>query len=72
MSGGVSSRRQVQGDKFVKRLLTALALVGLLCTSSAVSADDKVDLKLTKYDELTKFIASQKGKIVVVDFWADT
>jgi hypothetical protein len=56
----------------VNRLFLTFGLVGLLCISTAASADDKVEVKLIKYDELSKFIASQKGKIVVVDFWADT
>ena len=40
--------------------------------TAAHAGEDKVELKLVKYDDLTKLIASQKGKIVVVDFWADT
>jgi len=27
-------------------------------------------LKTVKYDDLAKFVAAQKGKVVVVDFWA--
>jgi hypothetical protein len=57
----------------MKRLAFAFAVFGSLYLSAlAPAGEDKVELKLVKYDDLTKLIASQKGKIVVVDFWADT
>jgi len=57
----------------VKRVTLGLSLVGLLCICApSFAGDDKVDLKLVKYDDLAKLIADQKGKVVVVDFWADT
>jgi hypothetical protein len=31
---------------------------------------EEVTLKKAKYKELAAFIAAQKGKVVVVDFWA--
>jgi hypothetical protein len=40
---------------------------------AAVEAEETtVELKVIKYDELIKEIESLKGKVVVVDFWADT
>jgi hypothetical protein len=42
----------------------------------AVPADDKpapkIDVKVVKLDSLKDIIKQQKGKVVVVDFWADT
>jgi hypothetical protein len=50
-----------------------LSLISLLCISApSLAGEDKVELKLLKYDDLAKLIADQKGKVVVVDFWADT
>jgi hypothetical protein len=40
---------------------------------AADKADEpKVELRVVKYDEMGKTIKDFKGKIVVVDFWADT
>jgi len=48
-------------------------MICLLCLAAPARAGDgKVELKLVKYDELTKLLADQKGKVVVIDFWADT
>lgn len=54
----------------MKRLFLGIALFCLV--APAWAGDGKVGLKQVKYDELTKLIADQKGKVVVVDFWADT
>jgi thiol-disulfide isomerase/thioredoxin len=35
------------------------------------TADAKVTLQDLKYDELGKLIRANKGKVIVVDFWAD-
>jgi hypothetical protein len=57
----------------MKRLAFGFAVFGSLYFSAlAFAGEDKVELKLVKYDALTKLITSHKGKIVVVDFWADT
>jgi len=34
-------------------------------------AQDKVDVKVVKYDDLTATIKKLKGKVIVIDFWAD-
>ncbi len=52
-------------------------LGGLLLGSTAVPADPKepetkIQIKVAKYDDLTKTINGLKGKVVLVDFWADT
>ncbi|HKB34999.1 MAG TPA: hypothetical protein VKD72_01010 [Gemmataceae bacterium] len=47
----------------------ASVLAGLALVLPARAAD-QVSLKKVKYDELTKFIKAQKGKVVVLDVWA--
>jgi hypothetical protein len=56
--------------------LPALALALMLGTAARPApeppqADGKVTLQDIKYDDLGKFIRSQKGKVVVVDFWGE-
>jgi hypothetical protein len=48
----------------------ALSSAWLFCLP-AVLAADKVELRLAKYTELGDAVRQQKGKVVVVDFWAD-
>ena len=45
-------------------------LAGLSLAFPTLAADDGVTLKKVKYDELTKFVAGQKGKVIVLDVWA--
>jgi hypothetical protein len=47
-----------------------LALFGL--TPLLAAQDKATDPKIVKFDELKKAIAEQKGKVLVIDFWADT
>ena len=55
------------------RLFLGMGLLGLaLVAGPSLAEEGKVQLKLVKYDELTKILAGQKGKVVVIDFWADT
>jgi hypothetical protein len=49
----------------------ALALSTLFVLALPALAQDKVDVKMVKYDELTATINKLKGKVVVIDFWAD-
>jgi thiol:disulfide interchange protein len=37
----------------------------------APAAEEKVDVKIAKYDDLTATVQKLKGKVIVVDFWAD-
>jgi thiol-disulfide isomerase/thioredoxin len=46
------------------------ALLALLAAAPAF-AEDKVEVKVMKYDELSKLIEANKGKVIVVDFWQD-
>jgi hypothetical protein len=48
-----------------------LALSTLFVLALPVFAQDKVEVKVAKYDELTATINKLKGKVVVIDFWAD-
>jgi hypothetical protein len=34
-------------------------------------AEDKVEVKVAKYADLTDTIKKLKGKVIVIDFWAD-
>lgn len=52
-------------------------LVGLLVLAAAgngnaqETAKDSVRLQVVKYDGLAREILKNRGKVVVVDFWAD-
>jgi hypothetical protein len=48
-----------------------LALWGLFLIGPVVLAADRVDVKTVKYEGLSDTIKKLKGKVVVVDFWAD-
>jgi thiol-disulfide isomerase/thioredoxin len=54
-----------------KRLLAALVLVAIALAADPPRAGDAGRLQAVKYDELTDAIRKLKGKVVVVDFWAD-
>jgi hypothetical protein len=51
---------------FLVLLLVALLLVG------PTPAADEVEVKVVNYDGMAKIVDGLKGKVVVVDFWADT
>jgi len=48
-----------------------LMLSALFLLPAAAPAEDKVEVKVAKYTDLTDTIKKLKGKVVVVDFWAD-
>jgi hypothetical protein len=48
----------------------ASVLAGLVLVFPVSAAEEGVTLKKAKYDELTKFIKAQKGKVIVLDVWA--
>ena len=37
----------------------------------AIAANQKVDVKIVKYPELGDMVRQLKGKVIVVDFWAN-
>jgi hypothetical protein len=52
--------------------LAAMALLIFPIQGDDKAADAKVEVKVVKYAEMGKIIKEFKGKIVLVDFWADT
>ena len=52
--------------------LTRRAAVAALLTLAIAPAlaQEKVDLKVVKYDGLARIVGDLKGKVVVVDLWA--
>jgi hypothetical protein len=52
---------------------SVVCLLGLALTASlATGAGDKAEVKVVKYAGLGNIIKNFKGKVIVVDFWADT
>jgi thiol:disulfide interchange protein len=49
----------------------AFAAMAFAALAGSAHAEDKVELKVVKYPELAKTVRQLKGKVVVVDFWAD-
>jgi hypothetical protein len=53
--------------------LLALGVFGFRLVPAADKVEPgKVEIKVVKYDGLKDIIKQFKGKVVVVDFWADT
>jgi hypothetical protein len=53
-------------------IFVAATLVYCGATSSAPPNDaETIELKVVKYDELETAVRAEKGKIVVVDIWAE-
>jgi len=49
----------------------ALAVMTFAALAASARAEDKVELKVVKYPELAKTVRQFKGKVIVIDFWAD-
>jgi hypothetical protein len=49
----------------------ALAVMFFPALPASIRAEDKVELKVVKYPELAKTVKQFKGKVIVIDFWAD-
>jgi thiol-disulfide isomerase/thioredoxin len=43
----------------------------VLFAAPAFAADEKVEVKVMKYDDLKDLVRKNKGKVIVVDFWQD-
>src|SRR4051812_28946432 len=58
----------------VKVFPTSLCLGVLLLTTAAElgAQEQKIKVDVVKYDGLKEAVLRQRGKVVVVDFWADT
>ncbi len=50
----------------------ALATLLLPLVSTAIAGEEVVKVQVVKYAGLGEAISQLKGKVVVVDFWADT
>jgi hypothetical protein len=46
-----------------------LFLVPLLLAAAPEEAKDQVTVKAVKYDELAKIVRSQRGQVLLIDFW---
>ncbi len=59
---------------WVLGLAVPALLLAVQGSAPAVEPKDQsqVELKVVKYDQLKQAIQKFKGKVVVVDFWADT
>ncbi len=64
----------MQSKCWVLGLAVPALLLAVQGSAPAVEPKDQpqVELKVVKYDQLKQAIQKFKGKVVVVDFWADT
>ena len=51
--------------------LPVVALIPFFMPSSDLIAQEKVEVRAVKYKDLADTIRQLKGKVVVVDFWAN-
>src|SRR6266404_7584013 len=51
-------------------MIRACAILMVPAILAGRAAGDDITYRKVKYDELAHFVAAQKGKVVVVDFWA--
>ena len=49
----------------------AIAVTAFVALTGGAQAENKVELRVVKYPELAKTVKQHKGKVIVVDFWAD-
>jgi thiol-disulfide isomerase/thioredoxin len=60
----------------VSRLGTiVVVMAGVWCSASCATqagGSDEVKLKVVKYDELCELVRANKGKVILLDFWATT
>lgn len=53
------------------RLRMGFVALATFFLQAPAHAEDKVEVKVVKYAGLTDTIKKSKGKVIVVDFWAD-
>lgn len=61
----------LQPSRLVLLAVVALGVTVALATGNEKAAAPKVELKTVKYDALKAAVREQRGKVVVVDIWAD-
>jgi thiol-disulfide isomerase/thioredoxin len=54
-----------------RRSVVLFSALFSLVSSHAAFAQGKVDLKIVKYPELARLVRDQRGKVVVLDLWAE-
>ena len=55
----------------ISRLSGSAILAVLALAVGSARAEDNVEVKVVKYPDLAKTVKQLKGKVVVVDFWAE-
>ena len=55
----------------ISRLSCSTILALLALAVGLARAEDKIEVKVVKYADLAKTVKQQKGKVVVIDFWAE-
>ena len=56
----------------MQRMMTALAILSVagICVSAGAGQEKTSAMKAVSYDQLKQEVLKQRGKVVVVDFWA--
>ena len=52
------------------RTLLSLGTLAVLCVTAGPAQDKKIEMIPVKYDGLKQEVLKQRGKVVLVDFWA--
>jgi len=53
------------------RWRAGFVVLATLFVHASALAEDKVEVKVAKYADLTATVNKLKGKVIVIDFWAD-
>ena len=54
------------------RILAPWAILAAVCASAGQTPEKSVEVIPVKYDALKQEVLKQRGKVLVVDFWAGT
>ena len=50
--------------------IASLVVLSALCSADGPSQEKKIDMIPVKYDGLKREVLKQRGKVLLVDFWA--
>jgi hypothetical protein len=53
-----------------RRVAASLAMLPLLCAAAGSGQENNVEMVSVKYDALKQEVLKQRGKVLLVDFWA--
>lgn len=53
------------------RIFLSLSILAILCAPNGSAQEKKIAMIPVKYDGLKQEVLKHRGKVVVVDFWAD-